>query len=301
MTDRIRVGTASWTEPTLIKLGHFYPAEAKTPEERLRFYASRFDVVEVDSSYYAMPSSENARRWVERTPNDFVFDFKIFRIFTQHQTPLSALPKDLREKAAEAVNSKGNVYYKDLSEELRADLWQRFKDGIEPLRKAGKLGYLLLQLAPWEMNNSTNHRHIEECASHLDGYTVAVEFRNKTWLEDEHRRSALSFLRELNLALVTVDEPQGTFNSVPPVWDATSPDLAVVRFHGHNDANWTKKGISAAERFDYLYSREELLKLAKDVKRLSSQAREVHAMFNNCYSDKATQNAMEFKAMVQAS
>lgn len=298
MASSIKIGTASWTEPTLIKLGNFYPKDANTPEERLRFYASRFDVVEVDSTYYALPSRDNSARWVERTPEGFTFDFKAFRLFTQHQTPVSALPKDTREEAQKAANSKGNLYYKDLPEELRAALWQRFKDGIEPLKAAGRLGYILIQLPPWAMKNSRNLRHLEECGAQLEGYTLAVEFRNKTWLEDKERREVMGFLREQNLAMVTVDEPQGTFSSVPPVWEATSPDLAVVRFHGHNNENWTKKNITAAERFDYLYSEEELADLAAKVRHLSERPAQVHAMFNNCYSDKATTNATQFREIL---
>jgi uncharacterized protein YecE (DUF72 family) len=294
----VKVGTASWTEPTLIKLGSFYPKGANTPEERLRFYASQFDVVEVDSTYYALPSRDNSIRWVERTPEHFTFDFKAFRLFTQHQTPVSALPKDIREEAEKAANSKGNLYYKDLPPALQAEMWQRFKDGVEPLKAAGRLGYILIQLPPWAMKNSGNLRHLEECAGQLEGYTLAVEFRNKTWLEEKERREVLGFLREQNLALVTVDEPQGTFSSVPDVWEATSPDLAVVRFHGHNLENWTKKNITAAERFDYLYSEEELSELASRVKQLRERTAEVHAMFNNCYSDKATTNARQFANML---
>jgi uncharacterized protein YecE (DUF72 family) len=299
MAGRIRVGTASWTEPTLLKLGHFYPPEAKSAEERLRFYASKFDVVEVDSSYYAMPSLDNARRWSERTPDGFVFDCKAFRIFTQHQTPLSAIPKDLRDAAEPAKNSKGNVYYKDLDEGVQRELWQMWRDALSPLRDAGKLGYILVQYPPWVMKNSRNLRHLVHCAEQLEGYSLAVEFRNKTWFEEDARREVLAFLREQNLALVTVDEPQGAFFSVPPIWEATSPDLAVVRFHGRNAENWTKKNITAAERFDYLYSERELEELAPRVQELSRGARQVHAMFNNCYADKATTNAQQFLEMLR--
>jgi uncharacterized protein YecE (DUF72 family) len=150
------------------------------------------------------------------------------------------------------------------------------------------------------MKNSRNLRHLEECATELDGYTLAVEFRNKTWFEDKERREVLGFLREQNLALVTVDEPQGAFSSVPAIWEATSPDLAVVRFHGRNAENWTKKNITAAERFDYLYSERELKDLAKKTAALAHEAKEVHAMFNNCYSDKATTNAKQFTTILPA-
>src|SRR5688572_26728944 len=125
--EKILVGTAGWTDPTTLKSG-FYPPEAKTPEQRLRFYASKFPIVELDSSFYAMPSHDNSLAWVERTPDDFVFDIKAFRIFTLHQTPLKALPKPLREGLEPRANKAGNVYYSDLADDEKAELWQMFKD-----------------------------------------------------------------------------------------------------------------------------------------------------------------------------
>ncbi len=113
------------------------------------------------------------------------------------------------------------------------------------------------------------------------------------------RGETLGFLKEFGLPMVTVDEPQGFHSSMPLVWEATSSELAVVRFHGHNDEMWEKKGLkSSAERFNYLYLDEELQKFAEPVKALSRQARQVHAMFNNCYEDKAQRNATRFMELI---
>jgi uncharacterized protein YecE (DUF72 family) len=297
----ILVGTAGWTDPTLIKSKRFYPAEAKTPEQRLRFYAEQFPIVEVDSSFYALPQHDVARDWADRTPDDFRFDIKAFRIFTLHQTPIKALPSELRPGLEPRANKSGNVYYADLTDEEKAALWQMFKDALEPLRAAGKLGYLLFQFPAWEFKNEGNFRHIEEWASRLEGYTVAVEFRNTSWLKDGYERETLARLREQNLAFVAVDEPQGFHSSVPAIWEATSPDLSVVRFHGRNTETWMKKGLTAAERFNYLYSDEELAELAKRTRELASKTRQVHAMFNNCYEDKAQRNATRFIELLRAS
>lgn len=298
MAGEVLVGTASWTDPTLIKLGSFYPPEVKTPEDRLRFYAGRFNVVEVDSTYYGLPSIDNSLRWSERTPEGFTFGVKAFRLFTLHRTPLTAVPKDLREEAEAVATSKDTVYYPDLPQALRDTLWQRFLDGISPLKRAGRLGYVLIQLPPWAMKNRGNLLHLEECAHRLEGLEVAVEFRNHTWFKDGERRELFGFLREQNLAFVCVDEPQGSFSSVPILWQSTSPDLSVVRFHGRNVENWTKRNISAAERFDYLYSQQELFQFAPKVNELAQSSRRVHAIFNNCYSDKATTNARQFAELM---
>jgi uncharacterized protein YecE (DUF72 family) len=295
-TSNVLVGTASWTDPTLIKCKCFYPDDAKTPEERLRFYASQFPVVEVDSSFYSLPTFNNSVLWAQRTPPEFVFDIKLFRAFTMHQTPLKALPGDLRDEAGAAATKTGNVYYKDLSEELQDALWRKFEEGIAPLKSAGKLGYLLFQLPPWAAKNHDNVAHLERALQRLDDYTVAVEFRNATWLSERSRASTVSMLRELNVPMVIVDEPQDFPSSMPLVWEATSSELAVVRFHGHNHETWMKKGLaSSAERFNYLYTPDELQGFVKPIHNLATNTKRVHAMMNNCYRNNAQVNAQQLR------
>jgi uncharacterized protein YecE (DUF72 family) len=296
MPGNVLVGTASWTDPTLINCECFYPEDVKTPEERLRFYASQFPVVEVDSSFYSLPTFNNSVLWTERTPPDFVFDVKLFRAFTMHQTPLKALPRDLRDAAEGLTKKTGNVYYKDLPEDFKEALWQKFEDGIAPLKSAGKLGYLLFQLPPWAAKNRDNVAHLEEALQRLDDYTVAVEFRNDTWLSDRSRASTVSMLRELNVPMVIVDEPQGFASSMPLVWEATSSELAVVRFHGHNHETWMKKGLaSSAERFNYLYTQGELQAFVEPIHNLAMNTSRVHAMMNNCYRNNAQVNAQQLR------
>ncbi|HEX5369196.1 MAG TPA: DUF72 domain-containing protein [Dehalococcoidia bacterium] len=295
----ILVGTASWTDSTLIKSKRFYPPDAKTPEERLRFYASQFPAVEVDSSFYALPSFKNSVAWTQRTPERFVFDVKLFRAFTLHQTPLKALPSEIRDRVADLAGKGGNVYYGDLPDGVKDELWRIFLEGIEPLKAAEKLGYLLLQLPPWGVKNHDNVQHVEHCLQRLDGYQVALEFRNKTWLSERSRASTVAMLREMNVPMVIVDEPQGFGSSLPLVWEATSMELAVVRFHGHNDEMWTKKGLpTSALRFNYLYSQQELEGFVEPVRKLAQETKQVQAVFNNCYEDKAQVNARQFRELL---
>jgi uncharacterized protein YecE (DUF72 family) len=148
------------------------------------------------------------------------------------------------------------------------------------------------------MKKAGNMRHLAECASRLDGYTLAVEFRHRSWMEDGNRREVLAFLREQNLPLVIVDEPQGFPNSIPAVWEATSPDMAVVRFHGRNRETWNKRNITAAERFNYLYSEDELRTFVEPARRLAAEAKALHALFNNCHEDKGVRNAQQFQQLV---
>jgi uncharacterized protein YecE (DUF72 family) len=295
---QVLVGTTSWTDKTLIACGRFYPPQAKSAEDRLRYYATRFPIVEVDSSYYALPSVHNAELWTQRTPAEFVFNVKAFRLFTQHQTSPQALPADLR-RALGAQQSR-HLYYRDLPEELRAEIWKRFRDAVAPLARAGKLGVVLLQFAPWFVYGKEALDYVALCVEKLEGLRVALELRNESWF-GPHTEDVLTFERNHALIHVIVDEPQGTSASVPAVWKVTTPAIAVVRLHGRNAATWQKKGITVAERFNYLYSGEELTALGSRIQTLATRAREVHVLFNNCYEDNAQRNAAELRSVLSAS
>ena len=187
--SRVLIGTSSWTDKTLIESGKFYPASATNAEDRLRFYASQFPIVEIDSSYYGIPSVDNARLWLERTPPGFVFNIKTHRLFTRHQTPVVSLGKDIQE-ALGPVDKK-NVYDKDLPAELTLELWDRFREVLEVLRAGGKLGAVHMQFAPWVAFHPETFEYLEYCRAMLAGFTVAVEFRNRTWFNtDKHTQTS---------------------------------------------------------------------------------------------------------------
>ena len=289
----ILVGTASWTDKTLIASG-WYPPEADTPEKRLRFYARQFGLVEVDATYYALPAEATATSWAERTPAGFTFNVKAFSLFTQHPTPVKALPVDLREAAAKA--GKDRVYLKDVDPDVTGQAWDRFLAALAPLRAAGKLGAILLQFPPWFPIGRANKQYILDCAQRVAPDRVCVEFRNHTWMTEDNQKETLEFLSAHDLPYVCVDMPQGYSNSIPPVVAATS-DLAVLRMHGHSD-KWESKDIQ--ERFRYRYDDKELKKWAGNVKRLAEDAAETHVVFNNCYRDYAQVNAKQLEALFAA-
>ena len=293
---KVLVGTCSWTDPTLLASG-WYPRQAKTAEQRLQYYAATFPVVEVDATYYAMPSEKTARLWVERTPQDFTFNIKAFSLFTNHPTQLRALPQDVRMLIP--PTGKNNLYYRDIPEEVRAMLWQRFADALLPLDSAGKLGVVVFQFPEWFLPGSDSVHYIEGARQHLPQYRLAVEFRNGAWVSESRREETFGFLRENKLSYVSVDEPQGFRSSVPPIAEATS-DIAVVRFHGRNRDTWDKKGISVAERFNYLYKPEELKEWLPRLSRVASQVKELHVMFNNCYQDSGVRNARDMGVLMES-
>jgi uncharacterized protein YecE (DUF72 family) len=302
---RILVGTASWTDKSLIGCGRFYPKEASSAEARLRYYASQFPMVEVDSSYYAMPSASNAQLWVERTPADFVFNVKAFRLFTGHQTSPTVLPKDIQIAlaAVPALSAKKVFYYREVPAEIRDELWRRFLGALAPLQHAGKLKAVHFQYAPWVVRNREGHAHVTHCVQRMHGFSaavkVAVEFRNRTWFDAAHAAQTLAFERELGVVHVVVDGPQGFANSVPPVWEVTHPDLAIVRLHGRNSETWNQKGLTAAsDRFNYDYSEPELAALATDIRQLATKVGAVQAVFNNNYEDQGQRNARTLMSLL---
>ena len=286
----VLIGTASWTDKTLIACGRFYPKEAKSAEARLRYYASQFPLVEVDSSYYALPAPATAQLWAERTPNGFVMNVKAFRLFTGHQTSPAVLHRDIQQ--ALGANDTRNLYYKDIPAEFRDELWRRFKEALAPLQAAGKLGLVHFQFPPWLLANREGHAHVEHCVERMDGHRLSVEFRHKSWFEGQHRAATLAFERELGVVHTVVDAPQGFVNSVPAVWAVTHPTHALVRLHGRNAGTWDVKGTtSASDRFNYDYSASELADIASHVVELAGVAPTTHVVFNNNMEDQGQRNA----------
>jgi uncharacterized protein YecE (DUF72 family) len=287
--DNILIGTASWTDKTLIECGRFYPRETRSAEARLRYYATQFPIVEVDSSYYGMPTPSNAQLWADRTPEHFVFNVKAFRLFTGHQTSPIVLPKDIQQ--ALGPDASGTLYYKDVPTEILGELWRRFSEALEPLRQAGKLGAVHFQFAPWMLRNREGMGHVRECVARMEGHLLSVEFRNKSWFDGDNLGKTVAFERELGVVHTIVDGPQGFANCVPCVWEVTNPALALVRLHGRNKETWNIKSSASSSRFNYWYSKEELAALVPEIRRVAGMAGAVHVLFNTNYQDQGQVNA----------
>lgn len=286
----ILCGSAGWTDKTLIACKRFYPRGCSSAEARLRFYASQFPLVEVDSSYYGMPSAANSALWVERTPPDFTFNVKAFRLFTGHQTGREALPKDIAMAIPET--GKKHLYYADVPIDVQDELWRRFREALDPLREAQKLGAVLFQFAPWLTCSPEGSAHLEACAARMRGYTVAVEFRNSSWLNEKHVQPTLAQLRAFGLVHVVIDAPADVTNRAHTVWEVTHPALALVRLHGRNATTWNATAAaSASGRFDYDYSDAELETLVTPIRALARRAARTHVIFNNCFEDQGQRNA----------
>jgi uncharacterized protein YecE (DUF72 family) len=296
----ILVGTASWTDKTLIASGRFYPKDARSAEARLRYYATRFPIVEVDSSYYAMPTPATAQLWAERTPEGFVMNVKAFRLFTGHQTSPTVLHRDLQQALGKEVGP--SFFYRDLASELIDELWRRFREALLPLQAAGRLGLVHFQFPPWLVCEPAGRAHVELCVQRMSGFDLGVEFRHKSWFASAGRQAeTIAFLRELGVAHTVVDGPQGFFNSVPALWEVTHPRYALLRLHGRNTATWNVKGQTAAsDRFNYDYPESELAELVPKLKRLTLTAMQTHVIFNNNMEDQGQRNARSLSELLAA-
>jgi len=295
----VGVGTCSWADRTMVKA--WYPSEVRSAADRLRYYAARFPTVEVDSTFYALPSERYSQAWVERTPGRFVFHVKAFGMMTQHSVARDRLPGELRDEYDYELTRYGRV--KNPPKEMVRHAFRLFREGIEPLKRAGKLGLVLMQFPPYVTAKTPQHREwnqrwILRAQELLEDIKLAVEFRHISWMSEDGRERTLDFLRENGLTYVSVDEPRmDSYSVLPPVAEATAEE-AYVRFHGRNQETWNKKTDSAAERFKYLYSEDELLEWIDPISRLAGNAERVWVMFNNCFADYAPRNAASMSSLL---
>ena len=297
----VRIGTASWTDPTMTAAGVFYPADADSAEERLAYYSSQFPIVEVDSTYYALPARRTGELWLERTPPDFTFDIKAHALMTGQPSEMKRLPNDIREALPAELLDQKRVYARDLPREVEDEIWNRFLDGIEPLRSSGKLGAVFLQYPRWFFPVGESRDEILRARDRLGDTPFAVELRHASWFNDKNRERTLRFLKDNRIPFVMVDAPPGTKSSVPPMSVVTSPRLAVVRFHGRRTETWEQSNIPVVERFRYLYDEGELTEWVPRVQEAAEKVPEVHVLMNNCYANYGTTNARELADLLAAS
>jgi uncharacterized protein YecE (DUF72 family) len=292
----ILTGSCSWTDRTLVESG-WYPRRTMSAEDRLRYYAEHFPLTEIDSTYYAPPAEQQARLWAERAPEGFRFDVKAYSLLTGHPTRFGSLWRDLRERLPPEVAEKRNLYAKDLDPDALEEAWRRFGAALAPLHEADKLGAVLFQYPRWFVPRKDNRAELNALRERLPDYRISVEFRSPMWLAEERdRERTLATLEDNGLIFVCVDAPE--VSGLPRLFAVTNPELFMVRFHGRSDDTWNARTRTAAERFRYLYSREELCELAKPLAEVALEARETHLLMNNCYRDYSVRNAAELRDLL---
>ena len=295
--SEIRIGTASWTDPTMVRGQVFYPRGVSSAEARLRYYADQFSVVEVDSCYYSLPDRAIARLWVERTPPDFSFHLKAHALMTGQPTEVARLPDALVDALPPALAGRARVYAKDLPAELLDAVWNHYLDALTPLREADKLGGVLLQYPRWFLPTPANKALLADAASRLAGIPGTVELRNHHWLDGARATEwTLDMLRDIGLTHVIVDGPQGLESSVPAVAAVTTPALAMMRLHGRRSATWEAANVPTVERYRYLYTPAELDAAMPLIQSAAAEATRTIVFFNNCYGNYGATNAREMIA-----
>jgi len=287
---RIVVGTSSWADPGFV--ADWYPP-GMPARERLPFYAERFEAVELNSSFYAVPDVGTVARWVDVTPAGFSFDVKLHRLLSRHSAPLDSLPPDLRDEAE--VNARGRVR---LTPGLEAALAERILEAVQPLEQRGRLGTFLLQLSPAFAPDRHALAELEPLLERLAPRPVAVELRHRGWVRPERIERTLEELAERDAAYVCVDAPRGEhFTMMPPVDAVTRGDLAYLRLHGR-DAEGYVRGRTVAERFGWVYSDAELGEVVGRASELGARASEVRVMFNNNRSSDAPDSARRLRELL---
>lgn len=286
--SRILVGTASWSDPGFVE--HWYPKKMPAGE-RLAWYARHFEMVEVNSSFYSVPDARLAERWCQSTPDGFVFDVKLHQLLSRHSANLKLLPPGL-QKDAEA-DAKGRV---KLTAKIERAMIDEFRRPLEILRGHGRLGTLLLQLSPGFSPKKHELTELDDLSGALAGYRLAIELRNRNWVEAENLAPTLEFFRKHSATLVLVDTPaERHFTIMPPDLNAiTNPALAYLRLHGR-DAKAYTTGKTVAARFNYDYSDEEISEVADRARALAKEADEVHIVFNNNALDYAPHAALRMR------
>ena len=297
----VRVGICSWADPALIEDGSFYPKKSMTAEARLRWYARFFDTVEINASYYAIPAARNAVLWAERTPPGFLFNVKAYSLMTGHHPRPETLPAEIQLLLPRHPRRtrRGEIDAGSFPPEALDQTFRLFREAIRPLDEAGKLGYVLFQWAPWVR---FSHQRLDDLASlreRLPGWTIAVEFRDRSWLPD-HVDETLGALRRAGLAHVIVDAPDVP-NAVPYVPEITAR-IAIFRLHGRNAEGWIRqlRGEEPAvrEKYDYLYTEDELRAFRPDVESVAAESEQVFVSFNNNNRAFPVWNALMMKRLL---
>jgi uncharacterized protein YecE (DUF72 family) len=294
MSGDVRVGTASWTDPEFIKAG-WYPPEVKNDAAaRLRYYADRFAMVEVNATFYALPTVQTTAHWAERTPEDFRFHVKAHQVISGHPSEPGRLPPPLRDLPAQHDN-RGRI--RRPSRELRDAVIDSLLEGVGPL--GDKLGAILLQLPPYVAAGDRERAEVARILGRFRPVRVAVEFRHRSWAAPGERERTAGMLADHDAAWVVVDAPRiDVASAMPPIVEVTTPHLAYLRLHGRNAQTWTT-GRTVAERFDYVYPPEELEEWVGPVLDMAERAQEVAVVFNNNARDYALRNAADFREQLR--
>jgi len=259
--EKIYVGTSGWSYPDWV--GIVYPRKKPPGFDQLSYLSEYFDAVEVNTTFYRPPNPDYCRKWLRNVSGNprFRFTMKLWQRFTHE----------------------------------REEKWSQrdvdvFKEGIDPIVSAGKLGALLVQF-PWSFRDSEPSREwVASIADTFKEYPLVIEVRHISWMD----RECLDFFRERKLNFCNIDQPH-TRNSIGPTSIATG-DIAYYRLHGRNYKTWFSKDAGRDARYDYLYQEKELDPWISDMAEMEKRIEQIYIMANNHYRGQAPVNALQIKA-----
>jgi len=268
----------------------WYPKKLPAAD-RLPWYAQHFDLVEINSTFYSVPEPRMVERWCAATPDDFTFDIKLHQLFSFHSTPAKLLPPDLQSRAE--MDAKGKI---KPTRDIQEALLKIFLRATATFRSAGKMGVLLLQLSPAFSPRKHELNELEPLIGMVNGYELAIEFRNRNWAVGDQLGSTIDFVRKHGAIFVNVDAPASDHFTVmrSDVDEVTNSNAAYLRLHGRNAKAYIT-GKTVAARFDYNYNEKEITEVAERSKKLARQARDVHVIFNNNNLDYAPHAAIRLR------
>jgi uncharacterized protein YecE (DUF72 family) len=293
---QVYVGTCSWADPNFVKEGGFYPRGIRSdPAGRLRYYSTVFPTVEVDATYHALQPAERAAKWIQWTPEGFIFTVKAFSLFTWHETDPRRLPPEILALLPEHLRAAETAAAPMLAEEILHAIWDYFAAFVGEFTKFSRLGHVLFQFPKGRGYTPDLFRHLDRWEPYLRSWPVAVEVRHREWLEGHARQELMSYLRAHNYAYVIPDMIQQAY--LPPADVEITAPWTVVRFHGRNPA--MLEGRAPTNRvYDYSYTEEELRPWAGTVREVSGQVERAFLLFNNHYRGQSARNAREFTSML---
>jgi uncharacterized protein YecE (DUF72 family) len=288
--SNLRIGTSGWNYPSGRGTwnGVFYPAARGRPKtfDELSFYAEHFDTVEVNTTFYGPPRPDVSRAWADRAPAGFEFSVKLYQKFTHPEM----FKKTLRRKLPAASAPGGDAWLDRLARPNQADLDQ-FRTGIDPLVAAGKLGALLAQFPASFKNTPATRDYVSDLLRDFSGFRVAVELRHRSW--SDAIGDTLGLLNAFGAAWVQIDEPKFRF-SIRQNYLPNVEGFYYMRLHGRNAAKWWRHEKSD-DRYDYLYSREELQEFVDTADAARRLVRKLYLYTNNHFSAKSVANAAMIK------
>ena len=290
---RVLFGTTSWADRTLVQSGAFYPRKTMTARDRLAYYASRFPLAEVATTYRFPPTPELAAQWAERTPPGFTLDIRAWSLLTGAPTLPDSLWPDLQDEVRDQSRDNRRLYANHLSNDGLEECWDRFAHALRPLKQSGRLGLVILQYPGWFTPRPEAWAELVDAAARLPGFRLGVELRSPKWVEGDAFEPTLEWLEERGLAYVCVDGPASGPRSGPAV-AASTADVAVVRFIGRRqieDEPWTAP---------YRYREDELSAWVPQILELAASSSEVHVLMDNCWGSDAVDNAVLLADLVRA-